>query len=443
MKLNLKTFMLLGTTGLVSVMPTFALADVRNDGTVTIEANKDQISSGEYIYLNVAGQNQMTITEGGTTINDQLSVNGRAIVGGDIGLSGDIYSTNDPTVTVRNNLIVTGATDLDNGLNVLGQTTIDVGINEGNRVALTHGSAEASEAFESIIISFIDKNNSEHVANEIFMRARLISGEDGEEADIHLIAADDVNIDTGDDLEVDSKSKIQLHADDDIELDSGDNVEVVATDDIEMTATRILGATGNASSVMQNGSIMNSVASGEGLSGGSVIANNGSARMIADENGKIVVNDGTDTTTGTTASMYVTNSAGNVHGLVVQETKTTLSGGTNSASMTLDDRGATFSNPVDGSPIQVHGVADGTAPFDAVNVRQLYSGLAAVLASTPDIALAPGRTGMAVGMGGYGGYNAIGLGFGHMYENGVTLKVSASKAQHSELAYRASASWNW
>jgi hypothetical protein len=73
----------------------------------------------------------------------------------------------------------------------------------------------------------------------------------------------------------------------------------------------------------------------------------------------------------------------------------------------------------------------------------LYSGLAAVLASTPEIALAPGKTGMAVGLGGYGNYGAIGIGFGHMYENGTTLKASASKGQYSELAYRASVSWNW
>ena len=129
----------------------------------------------------------------------------------------------------------------------------------------------------------------------------------------------------------------------------------------------------------------------------------------------------TDTTSGTTAAMVVTNSAGNTHGIVVQEEKTVVSGGTSSSSLTLADNGATFSNSATGRPIQVHGVADGTADFDATNVRQVYSGLAAVLAATPELRLEPGKTGAGIGLGSYGGFHAVGFGLGHMYDNGAVF----------------------
>lgn len=207
--------------------------------------------------------------------------------------------------------------------------------------------------------------------------------------------------------------------------------------------TVISATAGNTSQVMMNNVIANTVEAGEGVAGGTVVGTNGASRFVADANGKLTEVTNADTTSGTTASIVVQNSAGNIHGLVVQEAKTTLSGGINSASLTLDDRGATFSDPANGNPIQVHGVADGTAPFDAVNVRQLYSGLASVLAAAPDIRLEPGKTGFGIGVGSYGGYQAVGLGFGHMYDNGVVLTGSVARGAHSETAARASLSWTW
>jgi hypothetical protein len=209
-------------------------------------------------------------------------------------------------------------------------------------------------------------------------------------------------------------------------------------------ATVITAAASNTEMAMRDDSITTTL-SGDtaGVSAGTVIANNGSQRWIADDNGLLTQVTSADNTSGTTAAMVVTNDSGNTHGLVVQETKTTLSGGTNSASMTLDDRGATFSNPANGRPIQVHGVADGTAPFDAVNVRQLYSGLATVLAAAPDIRLEPGKSGFGVSFGSYGGYEAFGIGLGHMYDNGIVLSASVARGEHSETAAKASISWTW
>lgn len=209
------------------------------------------------------------------------------------------------------------------------------------------------------------------------------------------------------------------------------------------SATAVTASAGNTTMALQNGSITNTVTASAGVSAETVVANNGSIRWVADANGKLNEVAGSDNTSGTTAAMVVTNSAGNTHGVVVQETKTTLSGGTNSSSLTLDERGATFSNSTTGYPIQVHGVADGTAPFDAVNVRQLYSGLASVLAAAPDLRLEPGKSGFGIGLGSYGGYQAIGVGFGHMYDNGFVLTGSISRGEYSKTAAQASLSWNW
>ena len=209
-----------------------------------------------------------------------------------------------------------------------------------------------------------------------------------------------------------------------------------------VSGTVISAKAGNTSTEMGDDRIRNTITD-TNVSAGTVVANNGAARWVADENGKLNEVANTDTTSGTTAAMVVTNSAGNTHGIVVQEDKTVVSGGTSSSSLTLADNGATFSNSATGRPIQVHGVADGTADFDATNVRQVYSGLAAVLAATPELRLEPGKTGAGIGLGSYGGFHAVGFGLGHMYDNGAVLTVSAGKASHSKVAYKAGLSWSW
>jgi len=110
-----------------------------------------------------------------------------------------------------------------------------------------------------------------------------------------------------------------------------------------------------------------------GTTSESIIAvNNGESttHAVVDSNGVITMSSGV--ATESSASVTLTNGLGNTHGLVVTESATTLSGGTHSTSMTLDDSGATFST-TSGGPSQVHGVADGTSTYDAVNLGQLRS----------------------------------------------------------------------
>ncbi len=65
-------------------------------------------------------------------------------------------------------------------------------------------------------------------------------------------------------------------------------------------------------------------------------------------------------------NLLVTNSDGNTHGIAINGSRTKIV-----QPITLDDNGATFGNAITDAPIQVHGIADGTSEFDAVNFRQI------------------------------------------------------------------------
>ena len=128
-------------------------------------------------------------------------------------------------------------------------------------------------------------------------------------------------------------------------------------------------------------------------SAGTAIVMKGAAgnQTVVDANGKLTNVNGV--ASESTAALTLTNGIGNTHGLVVTETKSVLSGGVYSSSLTMDDNGATFSNANTGGPVQVHGVNDGTSDFDAVNVRQMAAGIAmaAGLAALPQM-IEPDKT---------------------------------------------------
>lgn len=489
------TFVSLGSTGAV------VAGDVTygGDSNVTIRANDDAKSTGEYVYVLVGNNTQMKITENETTIFDDLYVTG------DIKAS-KIYNPNSGPVTIDDSLSVISAADLNGGLNVDGSTTLDattiVGLTEINRtgVASTRIGNNDSNSETSILgttsitgttsISGTTTVTGTTDINTIGGSSTVI-GRSGNSASIqstnvtvgNTVDASVVTLGNGNigtqitttagtsRMELaDGTTLINTGTDNanttigvagnitsilstevivgnasassyiSIGAGKGENFIEMGNDDSD---TVIAADAGNTAMVMRNGSITNTVTAADGVSAGTVVGNNGSTRWVADSNGNLTEVDGADTTSGTTAAMVVTNSAGNTHGLVVQESKTTLSGGVNSSSMTLADNGATFSNSANGAPIQVHGVADGTADFDAVNVRQLYSGLAAVLAASPDLNLAPGKSSAAFGFGHYGGFSAVGFSIGHMYNNGAIVSASVSKAPESEPAVKAGISWTW
>lgn len=187
--------------------------------------------------------------------------------------------------------------------------------------------------------------------------------------------------------------------------------------------TTVTATAGNARQALANGSANSTVTAGtSGLTAragtanvtttGQVLLSN-TAGTTVDANGKILVTGATGyaNPAAPTAAVTLTNGYGNTHGVVVTEYQTTLSGGTQSSSMTLNDRAATFSNAQTGAPITVTGVADGRADFDAVNVRQFAGAIASVAAQANIPALSAGqdRT-FGMGVGNFMGKSALAMG---------------------------------
>jgi len=186
-----------------------------------------------------------------------------------------------------------------------------------------------------------------------------------------------------------------------------------------------------------------SILNNQATNGQMSIANSGGPGASVDANGRIT----TGTVNQTSASLTLTNGIGETHGLVVTEEQSTLSGGIHSSSLTLNDYGATFSNAQTGAPVQVHGVADGTSEFDAVNFRQLNSGLAmaAGLASIPQVD-AGKKFSVGAGTGIYGGEASLAVGMSARVKDDWVVKagVSAvpSNGQFNQMA-NAGVSYSW
>lgn len=189
---------------------------------------------------------------------------------------------------------------------------------------------------------------------------------------------------------------------------------------------------GNSRLSVANGAATTTVTSGVSIlaspsqttTGQMAIVNTGGDGATVDANGKI-----TNGIVGqTTGSLVVTNGIGNTHGFVVNESAATMSGGVHSTSMTLNDNGARFSNSATGAPVNVTGVADGKADYDAVNVRQLRflkRGLAATTAMVNIPQVDTGKTfALGMGVGGYDDEQALAFGASARFAENTVVRAS-------------------
>ena len=170
------------------------------------------------------------------------------------------------------------------------------------------------------------------------------------------------------------------------------------------------------------------LSSTQGTTAGTAIVMKGSpgTQTVVDANGKMT-NIVTAGAAQSTAALTLTNGDGKTHGIVVTETQTSISGGRNSSSLTLHDDGATFANTVNGAPVRVHGVDDGTAPYDAVNVRQMSAGLAMVagLAALPQVD-AGKKFAIGIGTGGYMSTVSLAAGLSARIRDNFLVKAGAA-----------------
>ena len=153
-----------------------------------------------------------------------------------------------------------------------------------------------------------------------------------------------------------------------------------------------------------------------------------------------------------TAALTVTNGQGNTHGFVVNETSATMSGGTHSTSLTLNDGGARFSNASSGGPVRVTGVAAGRHDYDAVNYRQLKSvkaGIAGIAAMTniPQVEQYKKFT-LGIGLGHYDGTTAMAVGASARLSENAVIKASISNGiagggSRKSTVYGVGAGFSW
>lgn len=171
----------------------------------------------------------------------------------------------------------------------------------------------------------------------------------------------------------------------------------------------------------------------QGTSGGSGIVLRGAqgTYTAVDANGRLTNVNGV--APESTTSMTLTNGVGNTHGVIVTERQATISGGTQSSSLTMNDQGATFSNSTSGRPVQVHGVDNGSSPYDAVNYRQLrqvMAGVAGTAAMANIPAIEPGkRFSVGAGLGHYQSITALALGATYRATQNVLLRGSVSSIE--------------
>lgn len=197
-------------------------------------------------------------------------------------------------------------------------------------------------------------------------------------------------------------------------------------------------------SVVGGGSVL--AGATQQIAGGSaiVLKDTDAPHTVVDANGRLTNVAGA--AAESSASLTLTNGYGETHGIIVTERQTTISGGTRSSSLTLDDNGATFSNSANGRPVQVHGVADGTGDFDAVNVRQFAGAVASIAAMANIPEVAPGKT-LAVGAG-YGNYmskDALAIGASYRLTENSVLKASLATGTGDgrKTTYGVGAAFSW
>jgi len=184
----------------------------------------------------------------------------------------------------------------------------------------------------------------------------------------------------------------------------------------------------SANTTVVGGAGTSNLNSTQGTTAGTAIVMKGSAgtQTVVDGHGKLT-NIVTAGAAQSTAALTLTNGDGNTHGIVVTETQTTVSGGRLSTAMTLNDDGATFSNTTNGEPVRVHGIADGTAPHDAVNVQQLGAGLAMVagLAALPQVEQGK-KFAIGLGTGGYMSHVSLAGGLSARIRDNFVVKAGAA-----------------
>lgn len=434
---------------------------VWSNGSVEIRGNNDNGGGGEGVFIRSNGGSAASYADftdegvanvvGSTTtisgssnlyLNSPITaINNAATVGTTLDVGTDL--TVDGTTTVTGATTLNGATTVNNTLTVTGTTNVNAGSTNTTNIG-TGASASVNN-----IGGAASANTITGLSNTIAGTTNTITGTTSINASVNSAT----NINTG---TSNAAVTVGNQANTTNLNSSTNNIGVngfatsnnIGTGSSSFASTNRMGNTnagttaittaGNsvvttknnaASTVVTGASGTSNLEGGTTTSGGSAVLLKGGSgtQTVVDAFGKLT--NVTGTATQSTASLTLTNGAGNTHGLVVTETQASLSGGTNSSTLTMADNGATFSDARNGNPVQVHGVDDGTAQFDAVNVRQFAGAIASVTAMANIPQVDQDKTyAMGVGFGNFMGRTAVAAGVTYRFTANGVLKGSISSA---------------
>ena len=389
---------------------------------VTITSNSDA-SGGEAFIVNDAGDNVINAVGGGTTA---------------------INNSNNVVLNYDSNNDEAGTFSIQSG----GDNVLTAN-NDGNVTIVN-----------MLATNGIDNNNDE------IINAGNISGVTSLSADTNGGTAGGTRLgvfNSGVTMRSFSDSTLSTLNDDGFSVSHNDGT---ATNSIEVAATQqttIGGGTFSYGTTIVGGALVEGDLGVNGsiyalnptASSGILVGNNGLTIDGATNTTSLVADSNNDRSDGgselimqqSQASMLVYNQQTGVpHGLVITQTETVLSGGTNSTSLTLNDGGATFTNTVTGGPARVTGVADGHSRFDAVNYGQLketYGGIASVaaMANIPDPA--PGKAfAVGIGFGNFEDEQAFALGGAASLPENVSLQASVGRSVDN-TSFGAGVGFSW
>lgn len=461
----------LNVSGVTSINSSLSADGFTNDGVLDQNGAADITGIAS---INTSGSASTSIGNSSLTLNNQTTISG-STDGSDAGLvlngfsnstsiaGVELNSNADVNITANNDNIGSGpeAINLVAGANSSSSLSVGAAADGTNGFITLNGPTTTINATTSTVnttTSTLNASTSATVNTESFNVRTGTS----------TISATDASasLSSGSASFTSYSSGTTVNQGGDYTLESGDTAS-------KAVVTGTLGTTGMVSNVIVgdtlvdgdvyiNGSLtyssdssaVTSVTSDRGSDGlvtaGTTVANENSARYTVDANGALVAvdlsDDTADAAAGTTAALTVTNEEGNTHGVVVTEAQTTLSGGVFSSSMTLDDNGATFSDSATGAPIQVHGVNDGTADFDAINVRQFAGAIAATTAIANIPTLAAGENGsFGLGVGTFMGHQGVAMGGNFRVNNSMTIRASLATNTGDKRRSIAGvgAAWSW
>jgi trimeric autotransporter adhesin len=247
------------------------------------------------------------------------------------------------------------------------------------------------------------------------------------------------------------------------------NADIAGTVHVTNAAgANIVALNGTGSSVIANGAAIYAGGTAAAGTGNNMIVDATSSRFVSSDSfssaavsdSSVVLTANDDGTANnraqlnmapTSATLFVNTDSGVSHGVDINQTRTVISGGTNSTSLTLDDDGATFRNDDTGGPAKVTGVADGTGDYDAVNYRQLkkyrdeaHAGIASVAALAAIPPPVPGkRVSIGGGYGNFRGSNAGAVGAKAILFDNAMLTAGVGIDDMSEVTTSVGFGWSF